>query len=315
MSIQNDIWNRIARKPDRRKAAVTETSGTENRVYAVVTEEGVMLFSDTPKGMKARNSYLQHLADGFFNVTKVPETLRIYEIDLPTKRVAGMADNCIEKLSQADLRSTDAQLRRSVVNFTSDKFADRSVLDGGVCRVKFDLRPDFHNFDRLTKEFGLGISPRNYDVAALLYISENGYAGIVAADKVHPFSYEYEFRELAEKLGDSMRARMNAPLSAHDFGYAALQKEAKEMAADLLQSEFHITDGEFRLGARIGRTERMEMSHPVSYPYSEEEQTGGLPETRYRQEAPEQRMSDSQRQVKHAASITPQKKEKKQLIL
>ena len=224
MSILNDIWNRIARKPDRRKAAATETSGTENRVYAVVTEEGVMLFSDTPKGMKARNSYLQHLADGFFNVTKVPETLRIYEIDLPTKRVAGMADNCIEKLSKADLRSTDAQLRRSVVNFTSDKFADRSVLDGGVCRAKFDLRPDFHNFDRLTKEFGLGISPRNYDVAALLYISENGYAGIVAADKVHPFSYEYEFRELAEKLGDSMRARMNAPLSAHDFGYAALQK-------------------------------------------------------------------------------------------
>ena len=312
MSILNDIWNRIAQKPDRRKAAVTETSGTENRVYAVVTEEGVMLFSDTPKGMKARNSYL---ADGFFNVTKVPETLRIYEIDLPIKRVAGLADNCIEKLSKADLRSTDAQLRRSVVNFTSDKFADRSVLDGGVCRAKFDLRPDFHNFDRLTKEFGLGISPRNYDVAALLYISENGYAGIVAADKVHPFSYEYEFRELAEKLGDSMRARMNAPLSAHDFGYAALQKEAKEMAADLLQSEFHITDGEFRLGARISRTERMEMSHPVSYPHSEEEQTGGLPETHYRQEAPEQRMSDSQRQVKHAASITPQKKEKKQLIL
>ena len=81
----------------------------------MVTEEGVILFSDTPKGMKARNSYLQHLADGFFNVTKVPETLRIYEIDLPTKRVAGLADNCIEKLSKADLRSTDAQMRRSVV--------------------------------------------------------------------------------------------------------------------------------------------------------------------------------------------------------
>ena len=107
----------------------------------------------------------------------------------------------------------------------------------------------------------------------------------------------------------------NDALIIESFGYAALQKEAKEMAADLLQSEFHITDGEFRLGARISRIERMEMSHPVSYPHSEEEQTGGLPETHYRQEAPEQRMSDSQRQVKHAASITPQKKEKKQLIL
>lgn len=201
MSILNNIWNRIARKPDRRKAAATEFSETGNRVYAVATEEGVMLFSDTPKGMKARNSYLQHLADGFFNVAKVPETLRIYEMDLPTKRVAELADNCIEKLSKADLRSTDAQLRRSVVSFAPDKFADRSVLDSGVCREKFDLRPDFHNFDRLTREFGLGISPRNYDAAALLYISENGYAGIVAADKVHPFSYEYEFRETGGEAG------------------------------------------------------------------------------------------------------------------
>ena len=315
MSILNDIWNRIAQRPNRQEVPATEAAGTENRVYAVATEEGVMLFSDTPKGMKARNSYLQHLADGFFNVAKVPETLRIYEMDLPTKRVAELADNCIEKLSKADLRSTDAQLRRSVVSFAPDKFADRSVLDGGVCREKFDLRPDFHNFDRLTREFGLGISPRNYDVAALLYISENGYAGIVAADKVHPFSYEYEFRELAEKLEDSMKARMNAPLSAHDFGYAALQKEAREMAADLLQSEFHITDGEFRLGARISRTGSMEKSHPMSRPHSEEVKTGKSPETYRRQETPGQKPSDRQRQARHVAPIAPQKKEKKQLIL
>ncbi|WP_270411492.1 DUF6047 family protein [Bacteroides eggerthii] len=315
MSILNDIWNRIAGKSDKRKATAADAPGMENRVYAVATEEGVMLFSDTPKGMKARNSYLQHLADGFFNMAKVPETLRIYELELPTKRVAELADNCIEKLSKTDLRSTDGQLRKSVVSFTPDKFADRSVLDGGVCKEKFDLRPDFHNFDRLTKEFGLGISPRNYNVAALLYISENGYAGLVAADKVHPFSYEYEFKELAEKLGESMKARMNAPLSAHDFGYAALQKEAREMAADLLQSEFHITDGEFRLGARISRTERMEKSHLMSRPHSEEVKTGKSPETYRRQETPGQKPSDRQRQARHVAPIVPQKKEKKQLIL
>ena len=230
----------------------------------MVTEEGVILFSDTPKGMKARNSYLQHLADGFFNVTKVPETLRIYEIDLPTKRVAGLADNCIEKLSKADLRSTDAQLRRSVVNFTSDKFADRSVLDGGVgAGQKFDLRPDFHNFDRLTKEFGLGISPRNYDVASLLYISENRYAGIVAADKVHPFSYEYEFRELAEKLGDSMRGTDERAFVGTRLRLCGLTERGKGDGGGFVTIEFHITDGEFRLGARISRIERMEMSSGV----------------------------------------------------
>lgn len=265
MSILNDIWNRIAGKPDKRKATATEAAGTENRVYAVATEEGVMLFSGTPKGMKARNSYLQHLADGFFNMAKVPETLRIYELELPTKRVAELADNCIEKLSKTDLRSTDGQLRKSVVSFTPDKFADRSVLDGGVCKEKFDLRPDFHNFDRLTKEFGLGISPRNYDVAALLYISENGYTGLVAAD--------------------------------------------------LLQSEFHITDGEFRLGARMNWAERAETLRPVLHPHSEEEKAGKSPETYRRWEAPEQKPSDRQRQAKHVASITPQNKKKKELIL
>ena len=57
------------------------------------------------------------------------------------------------------------------------------------------------------------------------------------------------------------------------------------------------------------------LSHQHHSHVNPPEQTGGLPETHYRQEAPEQRMSDSQRQVKHAASITPQKKEKKQLIL
>ena len=44
--------------------------GEEKRMYAVATDEGVLFFSDSEKGMKARNSYLQHLADGFFNFSK-----------------------------------------------------------------------------------------------------------------------------------------------------------------------------------------------------------------------------------------------------
>ena len=83
MSILNDIWNRIVRRTDRQKVTATEAAGTEKRVYAVATEEGVMLFSDTPKGMKARNSYLQHLADGFFNVAKVSETCLLYTSPSP----------------------------------------------------------------------------------------------------------------------------------------------------------------------------------------------------------------------------------------
>lgn len=193
------------------------------RMSAVATDEGVLLFSDSVKGMKARTTYLQHLADGFFNFSKKVKTLKLYEIEIPMRQMVELADNCIDKLSKADLRRDDIQLRKSVCSFTPEKMAGKEMLIGAVCTGKYDLRPDFNNFDRLTKDFDLGISPRNYDVAALLYISENGYAGLMEADHFHPFSYQYEFKELAEKLGDSMKARREAPLSAHDFGYVALQ--------------------------------------------------------------------------------------------
>lgn len=275
----------------------------KKRMYAAATDEGVLFFSDTPKGMKARNTYLQYLADGFFHMTKGAETLKLYEIEIPMRPMAELADNCIDKLSKADLRSDYTQLKKSVCSFTPDKMAGKEMLVGAVCTGKYDLRPDYNNFDRLTKDFSLGISPRNYDVASLLYISENGYAGHVAADYFHPFSYEYEFRELAEKLGDCIKAKRESPLSAHDFGYAALQTDAKAMAHDILQAEFHITDGQFRLGGRINRiTEKVETPH--SHP--EENLTDGKPEKEERK---------GWQTAKHVPPVTPPKKEKKQLII
>lgn len=290
-------------------------AGEKGRVYAVATDEGVLFFSDSEKGMKARNSYLQHLADGFFNFSKGTETLKLYEIETPSRQVTELADNCIDKLMKSDLRSADTQLRKSEFSFTEEKMAGKEMLEGAVCTDKYDLRPDYNNFDRLTKDFNLGVSPHNYDVASLLYISENGYAGHVTADYFHPFSYEYEFRDLVEKLGDSIKARQSAPMSSHDFGYGALQMEAKVMARDILQSEFHITDGEFRLGGSINRVEKTERMQTASYQYSKEQKTGKSSDAGFIREAPAQKRGNGQRQAKHVASITPDKKEKKQLII
>mgnify|MGYP000019039115 FL=1 len=287
-------------------------SGEKQRMYAVATDEGVLFFSDSEKGMKARNSYLQHLADGFFNFSKGAETLKLYEIEAPMRQVAKLADNCIDKLAKSDLRSADAQLRKSEFSFTPEKMAGKEMLQGAVCTDKYDLRPDYNNFDRLTKDFSLGISPRNYDVASLLYISENGYAGHVTADYFHPFSYEYEFRDLAQKLGDSIKARQSAPMSLHDFGYAALQMEAKVTARDILQSEFHITDGEFRLGTGVSRSVQMQL--PAER-HSEQCKTGNSPDYASKREAPGRKEGNGQRQARHVPSVTPDKKEKKQLII
>ena len=48
-----------------------DASKHDNRVFAIATEAGVLLFSNTPKGKKAQGSYLQSLADSFFNLTKI----------------------------------------------------------------------------------------------------------------------------------------------------------------------------------------------------------------------------------------------------
>lgn len=49
MPILNDIWNRIARRTDRQKVTVTELPEQKTGCMPWPTEEGVMLFSDTPK--------------------------------------------------------------------------------------------------------------------------------------------------------------------------------------------------------------------------------------------------------------------------
>lgn len=222
--------------------------GKANKYTAVATDRGVMLFSQTTMGEKALHSYMQECARNFFDPARGTETLKLYEVTNPTAEVADMADNYIDKVSRRDQRSDDAGLHFSRCEATSDKMLDRSVLEGAVCTEKYDMRPDFHNLDRFTGENTLVVDQKNYDVAALLYIAENGYGNHLAADYFHPFGFEKEFQALADKLDDTMRAKGENPQSSHDFGYAALQKQAKEMARDILHTDFHIREGEFSLG-------------------------------------------------------------------
>ncbi len=87
------------------------------------------------------------------------------------------------------------------------------------------------------------------------------------------------------------------------------------MARDILQSEFHITNGEFKLSGSINRVEKTERMQTASYQRSKEQKTGKSFDADSILEAPAQKRDNGQRQAKHVASITPEKKEKKQLII
>ena len=76
---------------------------------------------------------------------------------------------------------------------------------------------------------------------------------------------------------------------------------------------FHITDGEFKLSGSINRVEKTERIHPTSCQHSQKQKRGKSSGADHIREIPT--LNNSQRQAKHVASITPDKKEKKQLII
>lgn len=226
--------------------------GDTKKYNAVETDRGVLLFSQGKQGQKALHTYLKECADNFFDPVHSTEVLKIYELTNPTADVAAQADNCIDRLSRRDMRTEGADLRYSRYSFTPEKMLDHSVLDGALCTEKYDMRPDFHNYDRFTQDNTLVIDRRSYDITSLLYIAENGIADHLHTPGFHSFGFEKEFGPLAGKIADTVRVKGENPDSEHDFGYAALQQEAKETAREILLSQYSIADGKFSMGQQRG---------------------------------------------------------------
>lgn len=61
--------------------------------FAVETERGVVLFSDAAEGF---NGYLQYLTDKFYDPDFGVNTLRLYELDIPTAKVPEGIDRCFD---------------------------------------------------------------------------------------------------------------------------------------------------------------------------------------------------------------------------
>lgn len=219
------------------------------RITGVETAQGVLLFSETPLGRKARHSYLQHCADVYFDPRQNAGTLRLLAIDAPSAEVRALADNCIVRASRRDERSEECGLRYSQCDFSCERMLPGDSLPDAYCVEHYRMSPDFYAFDRFTKENMLLVGRKNYDIASLLYIAENGYAGHLAADYFHPFGYEGRFAALSEKIRDALEARADNPASHHDFGYEALQRQTRDIACDILAADYGIRSGRFEAEA------------------------------------------------------------------
>ena len=189
--------------------------------------------------------YMQYMTDRFFGMRTDADTLKIYELKHLPPRIAAMADKCIDKFVKSDLKSEYPGLERSRYSFTEEKWIPTSVLSEGVCSAAYSISPCYEDFERFVAGNRTQVSSGNHDLATLLYIAENGYAASVADDGLHRFRHREFFSEVASKLRDCDRARMGNRQSTHDFGYGALQQQAREIAAGILRTEYNIQNGRF----------------------------------------------------------------------
>lgn len=212
---------------------------------AVSSSLGTYLFSDTPKGRRAMYCYMQYMTDRFFEMRADADTLKIYELKHLPARIAAMADNGIDKFVKSDLKSDYPGLERSRYSFTEEKRIPTSILAEGVCSAAYSISPRYEDFSRFVAENRTQVSSENHDLATLSYIAENGYAAHIAEDGLHRFRHREFFAEVASKLRDCDRARMGSRQSTHDFGYGALQQQAREIAAGILRTQYNIQNGRF----------------------------------------------------------------------
>ena len=61
---------------------------------AVETEKGVLLFSDDNRGISQFDEYLQYLADNFYEPDFGINTLRIYDLNLPSDKLPEEINRC-----------------------------------------------------------------------------------------------------------------------------------------------------------------------------------------------------------------------------
>lgn len=241
----------LMRDPEYRRFTMhcVRTSPDDTPLYrAVTSSQGTYLFSDTPKGRRAMHCYMQYVTDGIFNMQSDADTMKIYELKHLPPQITAMADKSIDRFVKSDLKSDYPGLEKSRYSFTEEKQIPKSILSEGICAAAYPITPQYEDFNRFVSENRTHVSSGNHDLATLLYIAENGYAAPIADDGVHRFGYREFFSDVAAKLRDCDRARLGNRQSTHDFGYGALQQQAREIAAGILRTEYNIQDGRFLSG-------------------------------------------------------------------
>ncbi|WP_455664576.1 DUF6047 family protein [Phocaeicola sp.] len=196
----------------------------ERTVTSIQSENGVLLFDDTGRGIQCMERYLQYLADNYFSSDlKGVDSLDIYYFSTTN-------NNIVEDSRRCACMFTPGKPHCFIPS--EGMYHPKDLMKGYSPSVQCSLKPCEKDYDQFLRRFKLDRNELMTDIARLDHICKYG---IDCSKASYGFIHENSFEQIYNKLAYSyLKGSEHSPLSK------ALQKTAKDVAGRILRTEYNV---------------------------------------------------------------------------
>lgn len=199
---------------------------TYNRVItAIGTNQGVLLFNDTGRGIQYAQKYLQHIGDNFFSPAyKDADKLQMHYFSTSNENLVKEAQKCSDQFEHGP---------NKVFIPTKARFLDSSIAANYPPATEYSMAPTLECYDQLVKSLNLQGNGKNHNIGILDRICRTGKIGNLEDD--YKFNHQNSFTSLDERIRQSYVGRQDGTLLKD-----SLERTIKDTAKRILQTEYSV---------------------------------------------------------------------------
>ena len=162
-----------------------------NRVItAINTNQGVLMFNDTGRGIQCAQKYLQHIGYNFFSpVYRDADKLQIYYFSTSNINLIKEASKCSNMFEHG---------LKKIYLPQKAHFLDSNMIANYTPAVECSMAPSLECYNQLAEKLNLGKSQKNYNIGVLDRICKTGQIGNLEKDS--RFNHQNSFVSLDERI-------------------------------------------------------------------------------------------------------------------
>lgn len=199
---------------------------TCNRVItAIGTNQGILLFNDSGRGLQYAQKYLQHVGDNFFSpVYRDADKLRIYYFSTSNAGLVKEAQKCPDMFRHGP---------QKIFLPRKTRFLDPNIMANYIPAAEYDMSPTLECYDRLVDNLNLCSDGKNYNIGMLDRICKTGQIGNIKNDI--RFKHGNSFVFLDERIQKSYVGKQDGTLLKN-----SLESTIKDTAKRILQTDYDV---------------------------------------------------------------------------